>query len=60
MRIEKCPFFSLLLDVKCGNGGGSFSKRLNAGDRKGAKASSVIIQGEIVVAKLFERKGPSG
>ena len=30
------------------------------GTRNGASASGVTTQGEIVVAKFFERKGPSG
>jgi hypothetical protein len=43
-----------------GSGRGSCGARVNAALRNGASASIVTTHGEIVVAKLFERKGPSG
>jgi len=45
---------------KYGRGVGSAGARANALQRNGFSASNVTIQGEIVVAKLFDRNGPSG
>ena len=43
-----------------GSGAGSPAARANAGTRKGASASMVTTQGEMVLLKFLARNGPSG
>src|SRR5512132_1739767 len=49
-----------LSEDRYGSGGGSPGGLKNAGTRYGSSASHVTTQGEMVVAKLLDRKGPSG
>src|SRR5882724_5592477 len=54
------PSFRSFSDERYGSGRGSPGGRKNAGTRYGSSASHVTTHGEIVVAKFFERNGPSG
>src|SRR5688572_10782718 len=59
-RTSIAPDVSLSEDCRYGNGLGSSAARRNAGARNGASASRVTTQGDTVVAKFFDRNGPSG
>src|SRR5438477_6021499 len=54
------PAFRSASADKYGSGCGSLGGRKKAGTRYGSSASQVTTHGEIVVAKLFDRNGPSG
>jgi hypothetical protein len=54
------PAASLDGDERYGSGDGSPGERAKARHRKGASASHVTTQGEMLVAKFFARNGPSG
>src|SRR3954453_9600139 len=54
------PSFRSFSDVRYGSCRGSLDGRKNAGTRYGSRASHVTTHGDVVVAKLLERKGPRG